>query len=325
MHGMYMNKSIGIGCLSLFSLLFILFLFGTVPASASADDHGNNGLNSPDEGSGYGYGSLPAGFGDPFDLAEQDGQGVSGEKPAAQQAESQKEKKSATPSVWTYGKEFFPDLWDGTKRIYSPDVGTVALIGIGVTGLSFAFDHSVDDYFQKHKPLGGGEKTGDKLGQGYVPIGLGVALFATGQLIDDKQLTDTGAVSLEALAVTGVATEALKYITQRPRPNNADKMSFPSGHAAMTSAFAASVSEMYDWNPYLAVPLFTASAFVGASRIQASEHHFSDVIAGMTLGTVVGMSMGRSRKEKNAAEASRVSVAPYVDGTYKGVVLNWRF
>ncbi len=234
-------------------------------------------------------------------------------------------KARETPSLGTYGKDFFPDLWDGTKRIYSPDIGTIALIGIGVTGISFAFDHSVDDYVTKHQPLGKSEKTGDKLGQGYVPIGLGAALFTTGQIIDDKQLADAGAVSLEALAVTGVATEALKYATRRPRPNHGNNMSFPSGHAAVTSTFAASVSEMYDWNPYIAVPLFTASAFVGVSRIQAQEHHFSDVVAGWTLGTVVGMSMGRSRKEKNAAGSSRVSVAPYLDGNYKGVVFNWRF
>ena len=133
-------------------------------------------------------------------------------------------------------------------------------------------------------------------------------------------------VSIEALAITGVTTEALKYIPHRERPNHGDNMSFPSGHASMTAAFAASVSEMYDWNPFIAVPLFAASAFVGASRIQSGEHHLSDVIAGMTLGTVVGMSFGRSRKEKNAAESgSSLSVTPLIDGSYKGIVFNWRF
>ncbi len=265
--------------------------------------------------------ALPSGVRDPVVLAEQGSQPVSGGTSSVPASPAQK--KSEVPSLASYGKEFFPDLWDGTKRIFSPDVGTVALIGVGVTGLSFAFDHSVDDYFQNHQPLKN-EKTGDKIGQGYVPFGLGVALFATGQIIDDKKLADTGAVSVEALAVTGIATEALKYLTRRERPNHVDNMSFPSGHASMTAAFAASVSEMYDWTPWLAVPLYAVTAFVGASRIQAGEHHFSDVVAGITLGTVVGMGMGRSRKDKNAAE-SRLSVSPFYDGTSRGVMFSWRF
>ncbi len=268
--------------------------------------------------------SVPAGFGDPFNLAQESDQLASSGTSSLPVA-SPGEKKREVPSLASYGKAFFPDLWDGTKRIVSPDVGTVALIGLGVTGLSFAFDHTVDDYFQKHKPLGGSEQTGDKIGQGYVPFGLGIALFATGEIIDNKQLADTGAVSVEALAVTGIATEALKYLTRRERPNHVDNMSFPAGHASMTAAFAASVSEMYDWNLWLAVPLYAVTAFVGASRIQAGEHHFSDVVAGITLGTVVGMGMGRNRKEKNAAESGRLSVAPFFDGTSRGVLFSWRF
>ncbi len=267
---------------------------------------------------------LPAGFGDAFDLAAQSGEPVTSGTPSIPASPPETGRK--VPSLITYAKEFFPDLWDGTKRIYSPDIGTVALIGLGVTAISFAFDHTVDDYFQNHQPLKNQANTGDKIGQGYVPFGLGVALFATGQIIDNKQLADTGAVSVEALAVTGVTTEALKYLTHRERPNHGDNMSFPSGHASMTAAFAASVSEMYDWNLFIAVPLFAYSAFVGASRIQANEHHFSDVVAGWTLGTVVGMSFGRSRKEKNSAErGSSLSIAPLIDGHYKGVVFNWRF
>lgn len=301
-------------------LLLIVALHSAVAAPlASANGTGDVNSSAPawhQESLPVGYQRSSPGFSDPFSVAAEENLAVS---------DDLKEDSPAVPSIISYGKAFFPDIVDGTKRISSPDIGAVALIGLGVTGLSFAFDHTVDDYFQKHQPLKGQANTGDKIGQGYVPFGLGIALFATGEMIDNKQLADTGAVSLEALAVTGVATEALKYITQRPRPNRVNNMSFPSGHASMTSAFAASVSEMYDWNPYIAVPLFTASAFVGASRIQANEHHFSDVVAGMTLGTVVGMGFGRSRREKNAAETGRLSVVPYSDGTHNGVVFNWRF
>jgi hypothetical protein len=301
-------------CAVVFFAAVILLLSGGATLAATAGDH----ASAVESVFRYeGFLGRPPGVGDALALADQANQQVS----AGSTDESRE-----TPSIGSYGKAFLPDLVDGTKRIFSSDIGPVALVGLGVTGVAFALDHTVDDYVQKHQPLGSQEQTGDKMGQGYVPIGLGVVLFATGQMIDNKQLADTGAVSLEALAVTGVATEALKYITRRQRPNHADNMSFPSGHASMTAAFAASVSEMYDWNPYIAVPLFTASAFVGASRIQANEHHFSDVVAGMALGTVVGMGVGRNRKEKNdAGTVAGFSVAPLVDSGYRGIIISWRF
>jgi membrane-associated phospholipid phosphatase len=196
-----------------------------------------------------------------------------------------------------------------------------------LTGLAFALDDAVQDYFQQNQPISNVSHYGDSWGQGYVLFGLGAAMFAAGEIIDNKQLADTGAVSIEALAVTGIATESLKYLTHRERPNHQDNMSVPSGHASMTAAFAASVSEMYDWSAYVAVPLFAASAFVGASRIQDNMHYFSDVVAGWTLGTVVGISFGRIHKEKNseARGEKRLSVAPFADGGSRGVVFNLSF
>jgi membrane-associated phospholipid phosphatase len=103
-------------------------------------------------------------------------------------------------------------------------------------------------------------------------------------------------------------------------------MSFPSGHASSTATLAASISEMYDWDLKLAVPLYVTTVLVSASRIQADQHHLSDVVAGMTLGTLVGTSFAKSRKEKNAAGAAGgFAVAPYFDGHYKGLVCQWTF
>jgi hypothetical protein len=231
------------------------------------------------------------------------------------------------PSLAAYGKAFLPDLVDGTKRIFSKDIAPVALIGLGLTGLAFTVDHQVQDYFQDRQPISHVSHYGDSWGQGYVPFGLGVAMFATGEIIDNKRLTDTGVVSIEALAVTGIATESLKYITHRERPNHQDNMSFPSGHASMTTAFAASVSEMYDWNLGIAVPLFSVATFVGASRIQDNMHYLSDVVAGMALGTVVGMSFARSFKEKSigTSVSSDVALVPIVERGYRGIAFTWRF
>jgi len=305
------------------ALTLTVFLLSGTAFGLTANDEISSSLNGlplldPAGHLSVAYRILP----DRFDSALNTSEPGRQEAPAAPGGD-----RTAVPSVGHYAKEFFPDLWGGTKRIFSPDIAPVALIGLGLTALAFTLDHAVEDYFQEQQPLSHVSHYGDSWGQVYVPFSLGIALFATGEIIDNKLLADTGAVSVEALAVTGIATETLKYITHRERPNHQDNMSFPSGHASMTSAFAASVSEMYDWNLFIAVPLFAAAAFVGASRFQDNMHFFSDVVAGVTLGTVVGISFARSFKEKSAgrSDSPDITLVPIVERGYRGIAFTWRF
>jgi hypothetical protein len=233
------------------------------------------------------------------------------------------------PSVGSYAKDFVPDLWYGTKRMFSSDNIPLAAIGFGTAALALTVDHRVSDHFKRTTPLSeGAMNLADTIGNGAVEIGAGVALFGTGELIDDKRMADAGAVSLEAFLINGAFTEGLKYITHRERPNGGDYMSFPSGHASNTAAFSAAVSEMYDWNPWIAVPLYLTTAYVGLSRIQAQEHYLSDVIAGITLGTLVGSSVGKYHKEKGASTGgvlSNMTILPVYERDVRGFVVKLKF
>ena len=246
---------------------------------------------------------------------------------ALDSAEHIQQESSAVPSVGYYVKNFIPDLWGGTKRIFYRDNAPLVLIGIGLTGLAFTVDHRVQDYFLENNPMKHPANIGDKVGRGYFPVVVGMALLGAGEWSDDKKMADTGVVTLEALLVTVIATESLKFVTDRKRPNDRDNMSFPSGHASSTASLAASVSEMYDWDLRIAVPLYMVTAFVGASRIQSNDHHLSDVIAGITLGTLVGSSFAKYQKEKDheKGSATNISIVPVLDGSCKGIVLNWKF
>lgn len=236
------------------------------------------------------------------------------------------EERATVPSLGTYVKEFVPDVVGGTERVFSKDNLPVALIGVGLTGLALTVDQRVKKYFQDRKPLEHVEKTGDKIGNGAPEVGLGVALLGAGELINDKKLADTGAVALEAYVIDGAATEGLKKAARRKRPNNGNLNSFPSGHASITATMAASISEMYDWDLRLAVPLYLTTAFVGASRIQANEHFLSDVLAGITVGTLAGMSVAKYHKEKDAQSGLRtISITPLYDRDIRGCVLTLRF
>jgi len=231
---------------------------------------------------------------DRLDLASDTGEPMQQEAPAGPSSD-----RTAVPSAGYYIKEILPDLRGGTKRIFSRDNAPLVLIGMGLTGLAFTVDHRVQEYFLEKEPMVHPAYIGDQVGKGYFPIGVGMALLGAGELLDDKKMADTGVITLEALFVNVIATEVLKFATNRKRPNGADRMSFPSGHVSGMASMSASVSEMYDWDLKIAVPLYMVTVFVGASRIQSNEHHLSDVIAGITLGTLVGSSFAKFQKEKD--------------------------
>jgi len=246
------------------------------------------------------------------------------EKPASN--EQPEAGRAAVPPLGTYVKEFVPDVVGGTKRVFSKDNLPVALIGVGLTGLALTVDQRVKKYFQDRKPLEHVENIGDTIGSGYPEVGVGFALLGTGELIQDKKLADTGAVSLEAFLLGGIATEGLKVTARRKRPNGGNLNSFPAGHASITATMAASISEMYDWDLRIAVPLYLTTAFVGASRIQANEHFLSDVIAGITVGTLAGISVAKYHKEKDTQGVlQNISITPAYDRAIRGCVLTLKF
>jgi membrane-associated phospholipid phosphatase len=235
--------------------------------------------------------------------------------------------RDAVPSAGYYVKEIIPNLLGGTKRIFYRDNVPLVLIGMGLTGLALTVDHRVQDYFQDKQPMGLTTNIGDQVGRGYFPVGVGIVLLGAGEWRDDKKMADSGVITLEALFVNLIATEGLKYAVSRKRPNGADHLSFPSGHASGMASMSASVSEMYDWDLRIAAPLYLLTAFVGASRLQANQHHLSDVIAGITLGTLVGSSFAKFQKEKDHPKggAANIAILPVLDGNAKGIVFNWRF
>jgi hypothetical protein len=307
------------GMVLFFSVLAVLCFW---PASTSASEYSVDtaaGLPAPDhaEKAYVVYRGLPT---------FEEEAGMTEAVPAEPRVQADAAGAAAVPSPGTYVKEFFPDILGGTERIFSRDNLPITLIGVGLTGLALTVDQRVKKYFQDRKPLEHVENTGDKIGSGYPEVGVGLALLGTGELIKDKKLADTGAVSLEAYVIDGIATEGLKLTARRKRPNGGNLNSFPSGHASITATMAASISEMYDWDLRIAVPLYLTTAFVGASRIQANEHFLSDVIAGITVGTLAGMSVAKYHKEKDAhGGLQNITIAPVYDGDVRGCVFTLRF
>lgn len=120
------------------------------------------------------------------------------------------------------------------------------------------------------------ESSGDIL---QLALPVGAALYS--YEIDDTQ----GLKSLGwAYTSTITATYMLKYSVQKPRPNGANKLSFPSGHTASAFSGASYLQMRYGWK--IGVPAYLTAAFVGYSRVYSNNHDIYDVTAGAALATL---------------------------------------
>lgn len=102
-----------------------------------------------------------------------------------------------------------------------------------------------------------------------------------------------------SLVLADLASSGLKEAVDRPRPPRADpgfdaavavppSPSFPSGHATTTFACATAIAILV---PKLRWPALAVAATVGVARVYLGVHYSLDVLAGATLGTLIGVAV----------------------------------
>ncbi len=123
------------------------------------------------------------------------------------------------------------------------------------------------------------------LGDAWATTGAALVVAAIGE-------PGLGAAMLVANALSHIPVQLLKRLVARPRPSDAfgrplalvplpDPFSFPSGHAAATTAVATTLVMAHPATAPIALPL---AALVSYSRVALRVHHAGDVLAGIGLG-----------------------------------------
>ena len=220
---------------------------------------------------------------------------------------------------------FLGNLGRGIVGVVSRESLFPLLVGGAVTAAGAPLDHNVRDYFvekRRFKALG---DFADSLGQPIVLTPLAGALFGFGRLAHDGRFRDATYDIGEVFLVTAAWTTAIKYPTHRRRPNGANYLSFPSGHTSNAFAWATVAAHHYGWK--LGLPSYLLAGAIGVGRMEKNAHWLSDVLAGATLGILVGRTVVRRDTEPDEPRASTLSIQPSkaLDGTGMGLAVTVSF
>ena len=128
-------------------------------------------------------------------------------------------------------------------------------------------------------------RTGASVGGAGVVPAVG-ALFLVGRFAPQGAFRAASYDFAQALAVNGVWTGALKMSLRRQRPDASDRLSLPSGHTSMAFSLATVTDRHFGWKA--GVPAYLLATGIGLSRIESDKHFLSDVLAGATIGVIVG-------------------------------------
>ena len=127
---------------------------------------------------------------------------------------------------------------------------------------------------------------GNFYGEGWVEGGGAVGSWVLGSLTGDLRLGEFGRDAAESLIDATVLATGLKYAVGRERPSGTDNLSFPSGHTITAFCFAPVVTKYFGWEA--GIPAYLFGAVTGLARVEGYHHYLSDVLAGATLGIVIG-------------------------------------
>jgi membrane-associated phospholipid phosphatase len=158
------------------------------------------------------------------------------------------------------------------------------------------------------------ENVGDFLGQPEYNYPFMLALWASGVIVNNDWLRDTGIMVIASVTTSGLLQTFAKEAVGRSRPGSGrgpfsykpfagevDYHSFPSGHTMLSVATAWILARQVNFLP-LKIIFYSMPAITGASRVYVGAHWLSDIVLGSALGIACAESVLRLYpmiKEKN--------------------------
>lgn len=215
------------------------------------------------------------------------------------------------------------DLGELSSYLIHPD--KTAMIKLLATGAGTACLMLGDDEIRNEVKKRSG-RTLDAMERIFEPLGrweiqgvIGSGFLGLGYLMKDRKMAETSLTGFEAYLISGSLVEIIKLTCGRERPykeKGSDAffeggVSFPSGHAARSFAWAATISQYYHDKKIVPVLSYGVATLVSLSRLESDRHWTSDAFFGACLG--FGIGKGLSHLHLNS-EDKQLSFSPIVTG-----------
>ena len=187
--------------------------------------------------------------------------------------------------------------------------GTALTIGVyqfeDAEGVSKALNQGIWD---------GLSDLGNIWGDARVQIPLALGAWGVGNWIDNENLAGFGFDLSRGLLLSYSVTGLMKPIVDRTRPNG-DSYSFPSGHTSAAFTTAGVICQRY--GGWLGGASLGLGVMAAMGRMEDLKHYPSDVVAGATIGWIIGWTVGRDKLDDDTA----LRIVP----TGNGLALSGRF
>jgi membrane-associated phospholipid phosphatase len=220
--------------------------------------------------------------------------------PATQPSPTPEAKSTPSPE-----RRFFVNLLSDQRAIWTSPfkVGRGDAKWLAPLGLSTAVLFATDRRTAGEMAEGGDNQTRLRVsreisrgGSLYTTGGAAAAFYLVGRATGNERARETGLLGAEALIDSGIVVEALKVVSQRPRPHVDDASgeffdggnSFPSGHAISAWALATVVAHEYGRHRFIQIGAYGLATAVSVSRYTTRSHFLSDALVGSALGYGIG-------------------------------------
>ena len=199
-------------------------------------------------------------------------------------------------------KDLPKNLWKDQKAIVSSPLhinrGNAKwwiLFGAGTAAL-LATDRRVSDHLPESNTQLNISRWASRAGADYTIYPLTALFYFYGKAEDNPRARDTARIGIEALADSEITVNAMKTITQRPRPETKGASiafwrggdAFPSGHSIQAWALARVVALEFPQHRVFPILAYGLASTVSVARVAGRRHSPSDAFVGSAMGFFIG-------------------------------------
>jgi hypothetical protein len=241
-------------------------------------------------------------------------------------------------------------IWTSPLRVRRGDAKWLAPLGLSTAILIATDRHTAGELFEdgNNQTRLNISKAISRLGEFYVTGGVAAGFYFAGRAKHDDRARETGLLGAEALIDSAIVVQALKTVSQRPRPPVDHARgeffdggnSFPSGHAISAWSLATVIAYEYGQHrPLVRFGAYGIATAVSLSRYTGTNHFLSDVLVGSALGYGIGRYVYHAHHDRSldsvaedtSKSFTRSKLFPLIEPVYNrrghayGATLGWNF